>query len=663
MIDARRQEVDRVDAVTRQWCVALGEGVAVFAPDGGDATPRAKKARALIAFLAVAPEKLSSRAELIALLWSDRGHEQARASLRQCLFELRHDAPGLIEIDGETISLAAAVVANGAAAPRLTGLDGIAPGCDRWLEHRREASAVAPPAALGEANGPIALRRSSWAWGATVAVIVLLAALAAWWSLGRPPAPAGLTVIAVGPFTATADTAAAVTIAQRMNDDVRALLPAERAVVRVNDAPGNRLEAARRLGAEWVISGSVDPSVGAGRVHVQVETPDGQLIWVRDVDAAPGRLGDAAAIAATRIAMATGCALGEPRVQRSVDVLGLLLEACERLDFSADNYSHQVALVALRRLADRAPDDALAQAQFGTGLAVLAGDMPPALATAQRDEATRRLNHAVQLDPRVGQAWLGRFALVTDDRAYALRESLLARGLAVEPNNPMLNDFMGGLLFDVGRREEALVFEQRAAALAPAYLAPTQATAGTLSALGRPREALALLDLGDRRFPDNYRQAWRRLDALLTSGNTAGARAFLDRAAAIRGWLEPEREAAIRRLTYAMDDPHSALADAVVRDAIAEADAKPAFASRDFNILTQLGRTDAALALALRDRIDVSECFRLQSRGVLLSPKFPSLARRAGLWAYWSTTGHWPDICTDPALGWRCPVKSPSTQR
>jgi len=117
-----------VDAVIRQWCVALGEGVAVFAPDGGDATPRAKKARALIAFLAVAPEKLSSRAELIALLWSDRGHEQARASLRQCLFELRHDAPGLIEIDGETVSLAAAVVANGAAAPRLTGLDGIAPG-------------------------------------------------------------------------------------------------------------------------------------------------------------------------------------------------------------------------------------------------------------------------------------------------------------------------------------------------------------------------------------------------------------------------------------------------------------------------------------------------------------------------------------------------------
>ena len=57
--------------------------------DGAELTPRTRKARALLAFLALSGRP-ASRDRLADLLWSDRGEEQAKSSLRQAIFELRH---------------------------------------------------------------------------------------------------------------------------------------------------------------------------------------------------------------------------------------------------------------------------------------------------------------------------------------------------------------------------------------------------------------------------------------------------------------------------------------------------------------------------------------------------------------------------------------------
>ena len=45
-----------------------------------------RKARALLAFLALRPGQPVARERLASLLWSDRGEEQARASRRPSLF-------------------------------------------------------------------------------------------------------------------------------------------------------------------------------------------------------------------------------------------------------------------------------------------------------------------------------------------------------------------------------------------------------------------------------------------------------------------------------------------------------------------------------------------------------------------------------------------------
>src|SRR5271165_809124 len=79
------------------------------APDGADFLPRGRKTRGLMAFLCLAQGERVSRSRLVGLLWDRSGDAQARQSLRQSLSELnsivnRH-APGLVEIDRESVRL------------------------------------------------------------------------------------------------------------------------------------------------------------------------------------------------------------------------------------------------------------------------------------------------------------------------------------------------------------------------------------------------------------------------------------------------------------------------------------------------------------------------------------------------------------------------------
>jgi DNA-binding SARP family transcriptional activator len=77
--------------------------------NGSSCTPKAQKSRALIAMLALAPRGTRSRVWLRTKLWSDRGEEQAAASLRQALVDVRKSlgmvADRILLADNHTISL------------------------------------------------------------------------------------------------------------------------------------------------------------------------------------------------------------------------------------------------------------------------------------------------------------------------------------------------------------------------------------------------------------------------------------------------------------------------------------------------------------------------------------------------------------------------------
>jgi DNA-binding SARP family transcriptional activator/TolB-like protein len=75
----------------------------------------ARKGRALLAYLALHPDRMIDRETLADLLWGDRFDTQARQSLRQCLKALRQDldpfVPGVLRIEPEAVGLHADVVA------------------------------------------------------------------------------------------------------------------------------------------------------------------------------------------------------------------------------------------------------------------------------------------------------------------------------------------------------------------------------------------------------------------------------------------------------------------------------------------------------------------------------------------------------------------------
>jgi DNA-binding SARP family transcriptional activator len=66
----------------------------ICAANGADCTPRGRKTRALLTYVLLGGGGTMGRDRLATLLWGDRGEEQARASLRQALYELRHLSSG-----------------------------------------------------------------------------------------------------------------------------------------------------------------------------------------------------------------------------------------------------------------------------------------------------------------------------------------------------------------------------------------------------------------------------------------------------------------------------------------------------------------------------------------------------------------------------------------
>ncbi len=127
--------------------------------------PRQRRTRAVLAILALAAPAPVRRDRLIALLWPRRGPEQARASLRQALYELRvalrplgaqtlactRDdarlaAPGL-RVDAK-VAPAHRPDAEPTLPPLAEDLAGLEPAFDAWreAEHRRLCAAVPRPA-------------------------------------------------------------------------------------------------------------------------------------------------------------------------------------------------------------------------------------------------------------------------------------------------------------------------------------------------------------------------------------------------------------------------------------------------------------------------------------------------------------------------------------
>ena len=130
--------------------------VALRAGDGGDLAPRGAMLRGVLVVLGLSPGLRCSRETLRGLLWADRQPEQAAASLRRSLSDLRramrpHEAtllsgPGWVGLDASRVRVSTP------ATPDLLAADLAlrAPAFNRWLDARR-GGGPAPARAGGRA--------------------------------------------------------------------------------------------------------------------------------------------------------------------------------------------------------------------------------------------------------------------------------------------------------------------------------------------------------------------------------------------------------------------------------------------------------------------------------------------------------------------------------
>jgi DNA-binding SARP family transcriptional activator len=113
-------------------------------PDGAEILLKSQKAQALLAYLALPLGKPRSREEIMALLWSERGDAQARASLRQVLTGLRKDlgepAMMALNITDDAVSLnpdRVTVAAASAGEELLAGFHLHDSAFEEWLRDER----------------------------------------------------------------------------------------------------------------------------------------------------------------------------------------------------------------------------------------------------------------------------------------------------------------------------------------------------------------------------------------------------------------------------------------------------------------------------------------------------------------------------------------------
>lgn len=434
--------------------------------------PRSRKARALLALLAMARGQPVPRASLAALLWSGRGEEQRRGSLRQTLHELQDVlaslGPSLLLTTREALALRGDAVWTDAIeagqAPSggtsfLSDLDGLDPAFDHWLTQQRQRllrpSPVPPEDPAGGIGLPSVSRHAALR-GARI---------------GVPP----IHVLGAGiaPHISHA-------LAQEISvalDRFRWLFVADSAsLAAATQRYGSEEEAARALGVDLLLTGTLASDDGKLRLSLRLTDlrETGSTVWTerldRDAIDMPGLRDEIASAIVARLDPEI-LRIETDRVSSSMattpSCYDLLLRATVAIH-RIDRDSFLAAGVWLREAMALEPNCAAAHAWYAYWHIFLvsqgwASDSPALIA-----EAGFHASLAIALDPLDAHA----LTIAGHVRAFLHHQvedaaALHDRALALNPNLAMAWVFSGLTQSYLGRHEEALRRLDRYATLAP----------------------------------------------------------------------------------------------------------------------------------------------------------------------------------------------------
>jgi len=322
------------------------------------------------------------------------------------------------------------------------------------------------------------------------------------------------------------------------------------------------------------------------------------------------------------------------------------------------------AMQLAQQVVANAPDFAWGHSSFAITLALAAGGMPANDAAGQklRERMRAEVQRALALDPKDAMAYFMLFTLETSPHGG---ESVILKGLSVDPHPAI---FVGGLygreaqlLTGEGRVRDALPFWRQAAALDPLSSWESAGLATTLATLGEFQEAMTLFDRCLKLWPNDLGIRILYLATLEFYGAPKTALAALRDPAIRPPNLNAAAIDASRAFIEGRSNPSSeskARAARQIRRAAAAGALPPDAAAP---MLAELGDNEAAFEV-LADQAhalhDASFLFIPAVANLRADPRFMALSAKLGQVDYWTSTGKWPDFCTEQRLPYDCKTEA-----
>jgi TolB-like protein len=503
---------------------------------------------------------------------------------------------------------------------------------------------------------------------AAAAIIVVAMAVAVvlfWIRPASVPAQPAAARVAVLPFDTLSDGPQARHFADAVTDEIVTGLSGNRIqVVSRDDAAtlrgSDRDRKIAELGVSLLLDGTVQDDGKAVKVRVHLDDPVRHAtLWSGSVDGPVDNSDQlqasitstiVAVLACSNRALVPGHGLTDP------DLLSHYLHACDLfVNTGRSRQDIYELLASLREVAAKAPDFAPAHSDLAKFVFLVPG-LPPDQAAPLRQEAEAEAHKALALDPKSPDAYVALSRLLPP-ADWAGREKLLRQGVAGDPDWPYTNGFLGLMLAETGRLQDAAGYLQKAAA-------------AKLQLDWRPVNARLQCGSGLFEPATSYSVSWLKLKPNDSSTGSTLRRClqFARRWADLRALaITPAANPADR------NDPSSPAYDTYL---VAEESGKPADIARArkaalaapganaaaipnaIEALSVLGFTDDAFVVANRytpgEVINSGFLFFTLTAPLRKDPRFMQLAARLGMVNYWRATGQWPDFCADPGLPYNC---------
>jgi tetratricopeptide (TPR) repeat protein len=507
-----------------------------------------------------------------------------------------------------------------------------------------------PPAAQPPKQRPANFSRRKLALGGVAAALIAAAGAGVYFWLSQPTALTVAVVPAAGQGGGAADYSRAIAT------DMASFLSAHGNAASVLDpADPDAARATYRFSVGYSGQGPrADTSLSMGTQGEQ------GIVWSRSwsvPDVSAVDLKKQMSFAASRALLCALEATGDP-TRPDPSVLKLFIVACSGLR-GAEIY-HVELERDFSQIVQQAPRFAPAWQYLAFIRAIVVtdrelnqGSVPQPL----RDAALDAISHVRQLSPKSGFIPAAEGVLSSLSN-WQRQLRMFDRAIALEPNEPLFYSYRSISLAHVGRMHDSLADAEKATQLDPLSAEAAGNQIFALIYAGSKDEAKDQLAADYKVWPNNKAIVQADFAYSFRYGDPQHAQQLLSK---VVDEDSPVTDPS-RKLLIARQDPTSANIEDAINAWRHAVQSNENLMAAYLLALGTFGKTDEAFEVVSDPNAprftDPQAFFRPELAAIRQDPRFMAVAAQYGLVRYWSSTGNWPDFCSDPRLPYNCKTEA-----